>query len=206
MSSLSKFKPALVLAAIAAIICALVIVTYNITYVDTSAILTEKQAAAVVAVYGGSAADYSVVPSEQWQPLIDATGDEQLSRVTKVIKKNDGSLAVEVVVKGYKEGYDILVGVKDGAVSGVAVVSTGEETQNLGTKTAEPSYLEQFKGISDTAVIVKTAPANDNEIQAVTGATYSSEGVASAVNIALKAYEIIEGGVQSPVQAGGETQ
>lgn len=198
--NITQFKPALVLAAIAAIVSALVIVTYNVTYVDTSAILTEKQAAAVVSVYGGAAEEYSVVPAEQWQPLLDAVADEQLSRVIKVIKKADGSLAFEVVVKGYKEGYDILVGVRDGAVAGVSVVSTGEETQNLGTKTAEPSYLEQFKGISGEAVIVKSEPKNENEIQAVTGATYSSKGVASAVNIALRAYGILN------AQTGGATE
>ncbi len=198
--NITQFRPALVLAAIAAIVSALVIVTYNVTYVDTSAILTEKQAAAVVSVYGGTAEEYSVVPAEQWQPLLDAAADEQLSRVTKVIKKADGSLAFEVVVKGYKEGYDILVGVRDGAVAGVSVVSTGEETQNLGTKTAEPSYLEQFKGISGEAVIVKSKPKNENEIQAVTGATYSSKGVASAVNIALRAYGILN------AQMGGATE
>ena len=151
-------------------------------------------------VYGGTAEEYSVVPAEQWQPLLDVVADEQLSRVTKVIKKADGSLAFEVIVKGYKEGYDILVGVRDGAVAGVSAVSTGEETQNLGTKTAEPSYLEQFRGISGEAVIVKSEPKNENEIQAVTGATYSSKGVASAVNIALRAYGILN------AQTGGAAE
>ena len=59
--SFEKIKPALILAAIAAVVSALVIITYNVTYVDTSGILTEKQAAAVVSVYGGAAAEYSVV-------------------------------------------------------------------------------------------------------------------------------------------------
>ena len=190
--SISKAKPALVLAAIAAIVSALVIITYNVTYVDTSGILTDKQAAAAVSIYGGSAQDYSVVPADSWQPLFGE--DKELSRVTKVIRKNDGSLAIEVVVKGYKEGYDILVGVSGGEVTGVAVVSTGEETKDLGTKTAQPEYLRRFKGISGKATIVKSEPKNAGEVQAVTGATYSSKGVASAVNIALSAYEKISVG------------
>ncbi|MBE6901558.1 MAG: FMN-binding protein [Ruminococcaceae bacterium] len=199
--SFEKIKPALILAAIAAIVSALCIITYNVTYVDTSGILTEKQAAAVVSIYGGAAEDYSVVPAEQWSALFEA--DEQLSRVTKVIKKNDGSLAFEVVVKGYKEGFDLLVGVKDGAVAGVAVVSTGEETKDLGTKAAEPEYLEQFKGISDKAAIVKNDPKNEGEVRAVTGATYSSKGVASAVNIALSAYDMMQA-AQPVSTTGGE--
>ena len=140
-----------------------------------------------------------------WKPLFE--GDKELSRITKVIRKNDGSLAFEVVVKGYKEGYDILVGVKGGAVAGVAVVSTGEETKDLGTKTAEPEYLERFKGSSEKVSIVKNEPKNEGEVQAVTGATYSSKGVASAVNIALSAYDTMQGGtLPEASQTGGEAE
>lgn len=189
-----SFRPALTLAAIVAIISALLIVTYNLTYVDTSGILTDKQAAAAVAVYGGSDADYEVVPAAEWGEKLSADVNAEFSRISKVIRKNDGSLAFEVVVKGYKEGFDILVGVKDGAVAGVAVVSVGEETPGLGTKTNDPAFLDNFKGITGSAVIVKSTPAADNEVQAVTSATFSSKGVAKAVNIALAAYEQYTGG------------
>lgn len=203
---MSRFKPALVLAAIAAIVSALVIITYNITYVDTSNILTKKQAAAVISVYGGTEEDYSVVPAEVWQPVLEASDHEDLSRVTKVIKKNDGGLAFEVTVKGYKEGYTLLVGVDEEAVAGVAVVSFGEETPNLGTKTADPDYLAQFEGYSSAVTIVTSAPKNEGEIQAVTGATYSSKGVAKAVNIALEAYHLCAELVNFNTDGGGEAE
>ena len=190
--SWSLVKPAVILAAIVAIVSALIIVTYNLTYVDTSGILTDKQSQAVVSIYGGSSEDYEVVPAEVWQAVF--ADNSEVSRVTKVIKKSDdGSLAFEIVVKGYKEGYDLLVGVSDDKVAGVAVVSTGEETPGLGTNTANPSFLEKFAGISGEAVIVKGEPSADGEVQAVTSATYSSKGVANAVNIALKAYQLCGG-------------
>lgn len=201
---MSRFKPALVLAAIAAIVSALVIITYNLTYVDTSNIITDKQAAAAVAIYGGEAEDYSVLSAEYWQPVLQACDNEELSRVTKVIEKNDGSLAFEVTVKGYKEGYTLLVGIDGGAVAGVAAVSTGEETKDLGTKTAEPSYLEQFKGFDHEVTIVSSKPKNEGEIQAVTGATYSSKGVAKAVNIALEAYSALKN--NDTANVGGEAE
>lgn len=185
-------RPALTLAAIVAIISALIIVMYNVTYVDTSGILTDKQSAAVIAVYGGTEADYSVVPAEEWEQKLENLPD--IARVIKVIEKNDGRLAFDIKSKGYKDGFDILVGVKDGAVAGVAVVSVGEETPGLGTKTNDPEFLDNFKGISGEAKIVKSTPAADNEVQAVTSATFSSRGVAKAVNIALAAYEMYTGG------------
>lgn len=181
-------KPALTLAAIVAIISALLIVTYNATYVDTSGILTDKQSSAAVAIYGGAAEDYEVVPEEKWADALSTEIDPDFGSITKVIRKNDGSLAYEAVVKGYKKGFDILVGVKDGAVAGVAIVSVGEETPGLGTKTNDPAFLSQFNGKSGEVTVVKSTPG-DNEIQAVTSATFSSKGVTKAVNIALKAYE-----------------
>ncbi len=193
MSTISP-RPALTLAAVVAIISALVIIVYNVTYVDTSGILTDKQSAAAITVYGGAAEDYSVVPAEEWQAKLEGMTD--LDRIIKVIEKNDGSLAFDIKSKGYKDGYDILVGVKDGKVAGVAVVSVGEETPGLGTKTNDPAFLDNFKGISGEAVIVKSTPAADNEVQAVTSATFSSKGVAKAVNIALAAYDMYTGGEQ----------
>lgn len=193
MKAMEIIKPVAVLTAIAAIVSALIIVVYNLTYVDTSGILTDAQSAAVTAIYGGKAADYEVVPADTWQSVLALSDNKDISRVSKVIKRSsDGALAFEVVVKGYKDGFDILVGVDGGAVSGVAVVSVGEETPGLGTKTNDPAFLDNFKGISDSAVIVKSAPSADNEVQAVTSATFSSKGVANAVNIALDAYRTLQ--------------
>lgn len=201
---IQKLKPVYVLALIAAIISGLIIVVYNFTYVDTTNILTDKQAAAVTTIYGGTKDDYEIVPltvknddnenvpTELGQKLADAGLD-----IAKLIRnKSDGSLAFECLVKGYKKGFDIMVGVKDGAVAGVAIVSVGEETPGLGTNTNDPGFLNNFKGISDKATIVKTAPSAAGEVQAVTSATFSSRGVATAVNTALEAFKAIGGEAQ----------
>lgn len=196
----AKLKPVFVLAIIAALISGLVIVVYKFTYVDTTNVLTDKQAKAAIQIYGGSKEDYEVFSADIWKPVLDASGSSDVSKVQKIIRKtSDGSLAFECVVKGYKNGFDIMVGVKDGKVEGVAIVSVGEETPGLGTNTNKPEFLDQFKGISEKAVVVKKAPAADNEVQAVTSATFSSKGVTSAVNIALEAYGLIN-------NAGGAAQ
>lgn len=198
---IQKLKPVYVLALIAAIISCLIIVVYNLTYVDTTNVITDKQAAAVTTIYGGTADDFEIVPLVTKNENGDSVPTELSQRLTdegldiaKVIrKKSDGSLAFECLVKGYKKGFDIMVGVKDGAVAGVAIVSVGEETPGLGTNTNDPEFLGKFKGISDKATIVKTTPSNDGEVQAVTSATFSSKGVATAVNTALEAFKKIGG-------------
>ena len=143
--------------------------------------------------------EYSVIPVNEYpDALVDVDKDGNkacnISGLTKVIKKSDGSLAFDCVVKGYKSGFDIMVGVKDGAVFGVAIVSVGEETPGLGTNTDDPDWLANFKNKTGEVTIVKNKPnPADNEVNAVTSATFSSKGVAKAVNIALGAYNAFGG-------------
>ena len=184
---MQKIKPILIPAIIIALISGLIIVVYNLTYVDTSTVVTDKQLAAVTKIYGEG--DYSVIPVSEYPEALK-NGDEcNIPELTKIIRKSDGSIAFDMVVKGYKNGFDIMVGVKDGAVAGVAIVSVGEETPGLGTNTNKPEWLANFNGKTGEVVIVKnkTNPA-ENEVNAVTSATFSSKGVAKAVNLALKAY------------------
>ena len=189
---MQKIKPILIPAIIIALISGLIIVVYNLTYVDTSTVVTDKQLAAVTKIYGEG--DYSVIPVSEYPEALK-NGDEcNIPELTKIIRKSDGSIAFDMVVKGYKNGFDIMVGVKDGAVAGVAIVSVGEETPGLGTNTNKPEWLANFNGKTGEVVIVKnkTNPA-DNEVNAVTSATFSSKGVAKAVNLALKAYNACGG-------------
>ena len=189
---MSKIKPILIPAIIIALISGLIIVVYNLTYKDTSTVVTDKQLAAVTKIYGDG--DYSVIPVSEYPEALK-NGDEcNIPELTKIIRKSDGSIAFDMVVKGYKNGFDIMVGVKDGAVAGVAIVSVGEETPGLGTNTNNPEWLANFNGKTGEVVIVKNKsnPA-DNEVNAVTSATFSSKGVAKAVNLALKAYNACGG-------------
>ena len=196
---MAKIKPALILALIAAIISCLIIVVYKLTYKDTSLEVTDKEFAAVSAIYAGEKADYSVVPLTDFPEALLTTDEEgntvcTIPEIKKIIKKNDGSVAFSLEVKGYKKGFGIMVGVSADAVAGVSVVSVGEETPGLGTNAAKPEFLEKFKGITGAAEIVKSNPdASKGQVQAVSSATYSSKGVANAVNLALEAYRICGG-------------
>ncbi len=196
---MAKIKPALILALIAAIISCLIIVVYKLTYKDTSLEVTDKEFAAVSAIYAGEKADYSVVPLADFPEALLTTDEEgntvcTIPEIKKIIKKNDGSVAFSLEVKGYKKGFGLMVGVSADAVAGVSVVSVGEETPGLGTNAAKPEFLEKFKGITGAAEIVKSNPdASKGQVQAVSSATYSSKGVANAVNLALEAYRICGG-------------
>ena len=182
MIKFDNFKPTVVLTCVTTIVAVLLVVTHQFTYVDTSNVITDKLNSALIEVMGEG--EYSIV--SDWKEY----GAEKPDNVEKLIKKSDGSFAFEIVTDGYsKKGIDLVVAMNsNGTVKGVSVVSLGE-TPGLGTKVQNDSFLSQFKGKIDIVEIVKNAPAKDSEVQGVTGATYSSKGVAKAVNIAIETYK-----------------
>ncbi len=181
---IAKIKPVIVLSLIMTIVSALLIVTYNLTYVDTSGILTDDLREKCVFLNGEG--EYSIVTD--W--LAEGYSVEKPESIEKLIKKDDGSVLFQVVVSGYnKDGLDLLISMNDdGYVKGISIVSISE-TPGLGTRVDSEDFLNRFVGFSDIVKIVKKTPSADNEVQALTGATYSSNGVADAVNIAVQTYK-----------------
>lgn len=163
---MEKLKPAIVLSAITSVIGALLIVCTNLVP-DTSGIITESLRKKCVMLMGEG--DFNIV---DWGELPDG--------VKKVIQKDDGSVAFEISVRGYNDGYDLLVAMNsDGSVRGVTVVSSNE-TIDVGAK-----FYESFKGVRNGGV---------NSVEVVSGATKSSKGVKKAVEIAIDAFAGIGGG------------
>jgi electron transport complex protein RnfG len=80
--------------------------------------------------------------------------------------------------KGYGGTISILVGLKDETtVRGISIISHSE-SPGLGARITEESYFGQYRGIS---IIESDIKANGGTIDAITGATISSQAVADAV-------------------------
>lgn len=98
--------------------------------------------------------------------------------------------------KGYGGEVKIMVGISsDGKVAGVQTLILNE-TVGLGMKAKEESFLKQFVGKFGEIGVAKNNP-NDNEIQALTGATITSKAVTAAVNKALDNYANVTGGANN---------
>ena len=68
----------------------------------------------------------------------------------------------------------------DGKVTGVKIISSNE-TPGLGQNAAKPEFLNQYIGKE-----FEIGVAGDNEINAISGATMTSDGVTGAVNTLLE--------------------
>lgn len=82
----------------------------------------------------------------------------------------------------------------EGRVIAVEILAAADETPGLGQNVTKEYFYTRFNGMSGDIVVQKagTAKKENNEIDAVTGATISSRAVTTAVNQALDyAAEII---------------
>jgi|SRR6056297_58906 len=94
-------------------------------------------------------------------------------------------------VAGYGGDIELFVGISpDGKVVGVKVLAMAE-TPGLGTNVQNQEFKDQFvgKSVDMDIEVVKSGVNEDNQIQAVAGATFSSNSYTSAVNNALDIFE-----------------
>lgn len=86
------------------------------------------------------------------------------------------AVAIEGRGKGFNGTIGVMVGVsKEGSLTDIGITSHSE-TPGIGSKVTETTYTTQFQGLTATGEL---------KVDGISGATYSSKGVMSAVNQAL---------------------
>ena len=96
--------------------------------------------------------------------------------------------------EGYGGDIDICVGIlPDGSIKGVEILSISE-TAGLGMRANTPEFKAQFVQKGPEAIAYsKTGASLDNEIDALSGATITSNAMTNAVNAALDYWQEVIG-------------
>lgn len=108
----------------------------------------------------------------------------------------DGSLLGYVITVTNHEGYggdiQFSVGIQnDGTINGISILSISE-TAGLGMK-ADPVLKEQFPGRNvEQFSYTKTGAASDDQIDAISGATITTNAVVDGINAALNHFQAIQ--------------
>ncbi|MDR1622563.1 MAG: RnfABCDGE type electron transport complex subunit G [Synergistaceae bacterium] len=121
--------------------------------------------------------------------------------VVKEVQKaeQEGDLVgycVTVTPRGYGGPMEIVVGVtKEGKLRAIRILSQSE-TPGLGAKAPLPAFSGQYENKeAETLTIVRVAPSSPEQIQAISGATITSNAVTGGVNAALLYWkQNLEGG------------
>ena len=121
------------------------------------------------------------------------TKDEDVKKAFTAlyIVKDDGNeigYYAEVAPKGFNGAIKMLIGITlDGKISGIQIITHGE-TVGIGDKIEDKSFRGGFNGLTSTE--------EADDIDVITGATYSSKAVKVGVKTALCAYSSYTGGAE----------
>ncbi len=175
--------PPLVLMLICVVVCGLLVGAYRLTYKDTTGVMTEDLKTACEAIFiGSNGNDYEILLDETQAEKTPLTFNNESVNSVIVNKAKDRCL-IEVTADGYsKDGIHILVGInQNDEIEGIEFISCGE-TPGLGTKLRDKKelFIDKLTGF--------TNKDNIDGIDNVTGATYSSKGMKTAVKTALEIY------------------
>ena len=97
-----------------------------------------------------------------------------------------------------KEGYGgeirFTIGIQNnGTINGISFL-TLNETAGVGMKAAEGKFKDQFAGMEAKEIsYTKTPKTSDDQIDAISGATVTTNAVTNGVNCAICAYQFITG-------------
>lgn len=106
----------------------------------------------------------------------------------------EGYIIAATSPSGYGGDVEIAIGVKDGKLTGFSSIKNSE-TAGLGSKCSEPEFTDQFKGkAASLLTYTKTGASSDTEIDAISGATITTNAVTEAVNSAILFYQENFGG------------
>ncbi|MCX7841479.1 MAG: RnfABCDGE type electron transport complex subunit G [Clostridia bacterium] len=110
-----------------------------------------------------------------------------------LISGKTAGFVFNVSPKGYAGNIEITVGINtEGKITGVKI-GEHKETPGLGSKASEPAFINQFKnkGTEQKLGVVKKKPSNENEIEAISGATITSRAVTQGVNAASELAKVL---------------
>jgi len=127
---------------------------------------------------------------------------KKVGDVTVFPATRDGKLvgvALEAFAPGYSGDIGVIVGfdIENDVLMGIGI-TTQTETPGLGTKIMKPSFTKQFKahGLKSMDTM-----ARGGDIDAISGATFSSVGTVDAVRKAIEIYQGIKPQLASMWQA-----
>lgn len=123
-------------------------------------------------------ADESLKAVEQVIPALDADGNT-IGYVLKVTSN-----------EGYGGDISFMLGIQsDRTVNGISILSISE-TAGLGMRATEPEFYEQFSGKQvEQFAYTKSGAQADNEIDALSGATITTNAITNGVNAGLSYFQ-----------------
>lgn len=136
----------------------------------------------------------------QLRSSLDSEGykAQSIDEVVDAVDGSGNSLGYVITVitsEGYGGDIKFSMGIQaDGTMNGISILSISE-TAGLGMRANTDEFKSQFVGKNtDQIVYTKNGASADNEIDALSGATVTTNAMTNGVNAGLCAFRVMEGG------------
>lgn len=177
-SNLDIIRPTAVLA----LIC--IVVTLALSSAN---LLTENKIKAL-AQENQNKAMSKLIKADSYNEQTDEIDGEEITYTTA--ENSDGIIGYifTVDVNGYGGALSVMTAINtDGTVAAIEILDASNETPGLGQNVTKQDFYTQYSGVKSGVEVVKdgTGSADNNTVNAVTGATISSKAVTKSVNTAL---------------------
>ncbi len=112
-----------------------------------------------------------------------------IDEISKAFNSSNEAIGYNITVTtttGYKDPITMVIGYsKEGIINGIEMLSINE-TAGLGMNAAKPNFTSQFISKKvDQFEVTKTGATSDNQIDAISGATITTDAVTNAVNTGI---------------------
>lgn len=174
--------------------------------IATQAEKSKEEAYKAVFEDASSFSEYSLDDTNQAEDLVAYLNDNGFTAQTidEIMVAEDASgetLGYAFTVtdsEGYGGDIQFAMGVQnDGTLNGISILSISE-TAGLGMKATTDSFKDQFKNKNvEKFTYTKTGSTSDDQIDAISGATITTNAMTNGVNAGLCAFRYVEGGAES---------
>lgn len=157
---------------------------------------------AYMAVFADAAEFETVIsqPEEALEAYLDENGYgaqtiDEVMLAKNAEGKNIGYVFTVTTAEGYGGDIQFAMGVcDDGTLNGISILSISE-TAGLGMRADTEEFKTQFQNKQvEQFVYTKTGAVSDNEIDALSGATVTTNAMTNGVNAGLAAFRYEKGG------------
>lgn len=138
--------------------------------------------------------------ASQLRDSLDGEGykAQSIDEVVDAVDGSGNSLGYVITVitsEGYGGDIKFSMGIQaDGTMNGISILSISE-TAGLGMRANTDEFKSQFVGKNtDQIVYTKNGASAENEIDALSGATVTTNAMTNGVNAGLCAFRVMEGG------------
>lgn len=185
-------------------------VTLGGVYEITKDPIAKQEAQAKAEAYEQVFTDAAAFEAVEMDDTLTKTIRDQLDRegykaqsIEEVMRAEDqsgetlGYAFTVVTSEGYGGDIQFSMGVQnDGTLNGISILSIGE-TAGLGMNADTPAFKDQFVGKQvEKLQYTKNGATQDDEINAISGATVTTNAMTNGVNAGLCAFRVMEGGDQ----------